>query len=178
ELLAMGVIAGVVAFEVSSMIRSRDPRSRNLPELRTERAVFEVHPGPAQVTAESSDGDVRRDVDLSIVVDGKVSPLVLGPSALGPGSRCLHAAVPLSVDDATLNATITMCAETVRDALRVELSAPPDPRMNGHAFALQAELMSEGQVVFVAGVGQLADSATVSGSSLLLDTEPHAIAIT
>jgi len=43
--------------------------------------------------------------------------------------------------------------------------------------ALRAELASEGQVVFVPGVGQLADRATVSGGALLVGTEPHPIAI-
>ena len=55
--------------------------------------------------------------------------------------------------------------EVARDALVVELAAPPTalPVLVGHTVALRAELSSEGQVVFVSGVGQIADRATVSG---------------
>src|SRR5579884_2173697 len=181
ELLAMGVIAGLVAFGLAYATRPRGkakapPRAPTV--LETRGAVFELHPGAAQLTVRSRDGAVSRDLDLSLVLDGTPHPLVLARDDVRPGLDSLRAAVPMPLGDGVVEAQLELRADPARDALTIDVTAPPSPEAAGHTVALRADVASEGQVVFVSGVGQLADRATVTGGALLVDAEPHPIALT
>jgi hypothetical protein len=175
----MGVIAGLVAFGLALAGRphsaSRAPQ-RAPNALEAQRTAFDLHAGAARLTVRSKDGAFTRDVDLALVVDGVTRPLALGREDLRPAGDVLRAQFPVALDDsASIDATLELHADVARDALVVDLAAPPTalPVLVGHTVALRAELSSEGQVVFVSGVGQIADRATVSGGALLVDAEPH-----
>src|SRR5690242_13270340 len=80
ELVAMGVIAGLVAFGLAFATRPHGtrrvaPRPANV--LEGHAATFEIHPAAAKLTVRTRDGALHRDLDLALVVDGVVRPLVL-----------------------------------------------------------------------------------------------------
>jgi hypothetical protein len=180
ELLAMGVIAGLVAFGIAystrpgGVIRAPAPPR---PPLSTAGAIFELHPGASQLTVASRDGIVSRDIDLALTVDGASHPLALARGDVDAGADSLRATVRVPIGDATVDAELELRVDPEHDALSLVLTAPPGPETAGHEFALRAELSSEGQVVFVPGVGSIADRITVSGGALLVASEPHPIAI-
>jgi len=180
ELVAMGVIAGMIAFGLAYAARPhgvvRAPtRAGTL--LDTRGASFELHPGTARVTLRSRDGAVSRDVELSLVVDGAARALAIARDELRPVAGGLRASVPVPVGDATVDATLELHVDPAADAISILLSARPNAVEAGHTVALRAELPSDGQVVFVSGVGQIADRALVTGAALLVDSEPHPIGV-
>lgn len=176
----MGIIAGLVAFGLAYATgphRPGAPRARTTPILETANATFELHPGASQLTVRSHDGAVSRDVDLAVLIDGVRHPLALSRDDLQSGADSLTATIPLPLEDSTIEARLELRADRGHDAAVLELEAPSEGDTNGHSLALSAELTTEGEVVFVAGVGQIADRTTVSGSSTLLDSDPHPIAV-
>ncbi len=176
----MGVIAGLVAFGLAyatrpgAVTRTRAPPR---PPLSTPGAVFELHPAASQLTVRSRDGLVSRDIDLTLVVDGTARPLALARGDLHAEADAVRATVSVPIGDTTVDAELELRVDPPRDALTVVMTAPPSPETAGHEFALRAELSSEGQVVFVPGIGPIADRATVSGGALFVASEPHPIAI-
>ncbi len=175
----MGLIAGLVAFGLAYMTRPRGappPAPHLLNLLETRGAAFELHPGAARITVLSRDRRLSRDIDLALVVDGVARPLVLGPDDLHPYADSLRITVPVAIGDAMVDTDMNLHVDPERDVLAMAVTPPPGFAEGGHTLALRAEVASAGQVVFVAGVGQLADRATVTGSSLLLDTDPHPMA--
>ena len=180
ELVAMGVIAGMIAFGLAYAARphgvARAP-TRAGTVLDARGASFELHPGTARVTVRSRDGAVTRDVELSLVIDGAPRAVSIARDDLRNVPSGLRASVPLPLGDATAEAMLDLHVDPAADAISISLSADPKDVAPGHTIALRAELPSEGQVVFVSGVGQIADRALVTGGALLVDVEPHPIGI-
>ena len=105
ELIAMGVIAGMIAFGLAYAARPhgvvRSPvRAGTVLETRT--ASFELHPGTARVTVRSRDGAVSRDVELALVVDGAVRSVAIARDDLRSVAGALRASIPIPVGDATI----------------------------------------------------------------------------
>src|ERR1700682_3308749 len=164
ELLAMGVIAGLVAFGLAYATRPHKAAkapARTPTLLETRGATFDLHLGAARLTARSRDRAVSRDLDLALVVDGTPSALAFARDNLRPGPDVLRATVPVAIGDETLDAQIELRVDAARDVLAINLTAQPRSEVAAHSVSLRAELASEGQVVFVSGIGQLADRATV-----------------
>jgi hypothetical protein len=180
ELVAMGVIAGLVAYGLAFAIRPRGatkPAARAATLLETPGASFELHPGAGRVTVRSRDGAISRDVDLGLVVDGTLYPLALAREDLRPSPGSLRATVTIPIGDATVEAQLELHADGPRDALAIDVTGPPEGALEGHRVAIRAELSSDGQVVFVPGIGQIADRASVSGASVFVEAQPHPIAL-
>jgi hypothetical protein len=180
ERLAMGLIAGVVAFGLAFLARpraTRTTRSRAAMTLETRFATFELHPGAAQITVRSRDRALGRDVDLALVVDGTLHPFAVAREDVHASTDSLRASIPVSTDDGAVDLVLELRVDRSRDALVVVADVPPGTEASVHTLALRAEFGSEGDVVFVSGVGQLADRATVSGRSLLVDTAPRPLAV-
>jgi hypothetical protein len=180
ELLAMGVIAALVAFWLAYSTRPGDVTRTTAPArppLSTHGAVFELHPAASQLTVKSRDGAVNRDIDLTVVVDGVSHPLALAREDVRTESNGVRASVPIPIGEANIDAELALTVDSAHDAITLSLTAPPAPESAGHDFALRAELSSEGQVVFVTGIGPIADRATVSGEALVVASEPHPIAV-
>jgi hypothetical protein len=176
----MGAIAGLVAFGLAYAARPQGlvrTQTRAGIMLETRTASFELHPGAARLTVRSRDGTVSRDVELALVVDGTARPLALSRDDLRIFAGAIRASVPVPIGDATVDATLELRADVSADVLSIALSAPPGASAASHAVALRVELASEGQVVFVSGVGQIADRASVTGEALLVDVEPHPIGV-
>jgi hypothetical protein len=179
ELLAMGLIAGLVAFGLSysggpggltkAPIRVRPP-------LATRGAIFDLRAGASQLTIHSRDGSVSREIDLAILVDGEAHPIALTRGNLRTEPDALRGTVPVPIGDATMDAQLELHVDPARDTLMIQLMGSPADSI-GHQFALRAELPSDGQVIFVSGVGTIADRASVTGGALLIDEVPHPIAI-
>jgi hypothetical protein len=180
ELVAMGVIAGLVAFGLAFATRSPGtvrPRPHAPNVVETRSVVFELHPGSARLTARTRDGAMSRDFDLALIVDDATQPLVLDRDELRATPDGMTATVPVPIEDGTVDATLVVHSDPARDAVTFDLTSPPGPALAGHSVALRAELSSEGQAVFVPGVGQIADTATVPGSALVVDAAPRAIGL-
>jgi hypothetical protein len=180
DVLAIGLIAGLVACGLGYAARphgiTRAPtRAGTL--LETRGASFELHAGSARVTVRSRDGTVARDVDLSLTVDGAPYPLTLARDDLRTVAGSLRTAVIIPAGDESIDATLELHADAASDLLSIALTARPSAASSAHTVALRAEMPSEGQVVFVSGVGQVADRATVSGGALVVDIEPHPIGV-
>lgn len=178
----MGAIAGLVAFGLAYATgprRAATPRPRATPILETANATFELHPGASQLTVRSHDGAITREIDLAVLIDGERHPLSLARDDLRFGPDSLTATIPLVIGDSTIEAALKLRADRARDAATLELEIRGDTGASAseHGVALSAELTSEGEVVFVSGVGQIADRTTVSGNATLLDSEPHPIAV-
>jgi hypothetical protein len=180
ELVAMGVIAGLMAFGLAYAARprgaARAPTHAGT-ALQTRIAIFELHPGAARLSLRSRDGAVRRDIDLSLVIDGAVQSLALARDDLRSVAGALRATVPLAISDASVEGTLEFRADSTLDAVSVVLLGRAGLSTGVHTIALRAELPSEGQVVFASGIGQLADRASVTAGALVVDTEPHPIGI-
>jgi hypothetical protein len=180
ERLAMGVIAGLVAFGIAYWTRPRGgsvQRAHMTTLLEARGATFELHPGAAQITVRSRDGSMSRDVDLMTVVDGAPQPFIFARDELHGGADYVRTTVPITIDDVTVPLALELRVDRARDVLSIDLAAPASLQASNHSVALRAELPSGGDVVFVSGVGQIADRATVSGPMLLVDAEPHPLAI-
>jgi hypothetical protein len=180
ELVAMGIIAGLVAFGLAFATRSRGTvrvQARVPNVVETRGVLFELHPGSARLTARSRDGGLSRDFDLTLVVDGATQPLTVDRDQLHTTADGVTATVPVPLGEGTLEATLALHADPPRDAVTLDLTPPPGSELAGHTVALRVELSSEGQVVFAAGVGQIADRATVTAGSLVLEAPPRAIGV-
>jgi hypothetical protein len=176
----MGVIAGLAAFGLALATRTRGTVRvpvRAADTLETRGATFELHPAAARLSVRSRDGTLSRDLDLALVVDGDTRPLALDRDGLHVTPDGLRASVPIAIEDATLEAALEIHTDAARDALLVDLIADPGVAVAGHTIALRAELSSEGQTVFVPGVGPIADRTTVTGGALLVDADPHPIGL-
>jgi len=178
ELVAMGVIAGLLAFGVAYATRphgaTRAP-ARAATLLDGRSAIFELHAAAGRVTVRSRDGALSRDVDLAIVVDGEAHSISIARDDLRPSPDALRAAVPVPLGET--EASLELRIDPARDALSLQLVVHAGAEAAGHSIALRAEMSSEGQVVFVPGVGQLADRASVTGGSLVVDADPHPIGV-
>ncbi len=96
ELVAMGVIAGLVAWMLAyanrpHVARRTAVRAANVLDARD--ALFELHPGAARLTVMSRDRSLSRDLDLALVVDGASRPLVLGHDDLHASGDAVRADV-------------------------------------------------------------------------------------
>ncbi|HEY5241133.1 MAG TPA: hypothetical protein VIJ22_06705, partial [Polyangiaceae bacterium] len=153
ELVAMGIIAGLVAFGLAFATRTHGTARapvRSQTGLETRIAAFELHPAAAKLSVRSRDGALSRELDLALVVDGTTRPLVLDRDELRVTPDGLRATLPISVGDTTVDATLELHSDVPRDALLVDLVAAPGALMaigGEHSIALRAELSSEGQVV-------------------------------
>jgi hypothetical protein len=181
ELIAMGVIAGLVAFGLTFATRprgvTRGPQ-RVATVLEARGARFELHPGAGRITVRSRDGSVARDIDLSVVVDGAPFPLVLARDDIRAAADSLRASARVAPEgSASFDVNVELRVDVARDALLIGLAVDDAALFGDHTLSLRGELSSDGQVVFVTGVGQVADRASVSGSTLLVDVEPHPIAL-
>jgi len=176
----MGAIAGLVAFGLAYATGPRPPgapRPRATPILETANATFEIRPAASQLAVRSRDGSVGRDIDLALLVDGARRPLIFSRDDLRPGPDSLGVTFPISLGDSTIDGKLELRADRGRDAATLELQVSSQEAVSGHSLALSAELTSEGEVVFAAGVGQIADRTSISATATVLDTEPHPLAV-
>jgi hypothetical protein len=180
ELVAMGVIAGLLAYGLAFAARPRGaprPPTRISTVLSTRSAVFELHPGPGRLSIHPRQAGASRDVDLAIVVDGVSQDVHCGRDAVRPGPGSLRATVPIVVDDVPASVELVLRVDEAHDAVNVELTDVPDEVRASHAIALRAGLSSDGQVVFVPGRGPVADRVTLSAVSVVIEGAPRPLAI-
>lgn len=185
ELLAMGLIAGLVALGLGlanrpHAIRRPPTRAANLLDARD--ALFELHPGAGRLEVQSRDRALSRDLDLALVVDGVSRPLVLGRDELRYSGDVMRATFAVTFGEpgngaSTVDVTLELHPDVARDALDIDLLAPPELQQQGHTLGLRVELSSDGQVVFASGIGQIADRAQVTAGALVVDADPHPIGI-
>src|ERR1700735_3425619 len=156
ERLAMGLIAGLVAFGLAYMTRpgGAGRTHKHVPNaLESRSATFELVPGAAQLAVRSLDGKLSRDIDLEVVVDGAARPLVIGradmhPSADGTGAPgatgapAIKVTFPLTVDDAIVDADMELRVDRLRNVLDITLAPPAGFLEAGATLAFGADLAS------------------------------------
>ncbi len=180
KLVTTGLVIAVATYALTSMIRprARRPAAEGSATLTATNALFELHPDTPQLTIRSKDRTVGRDVSLALLVDGAPHPLVLARNARRTDPDALSATATAILGDTTVEFPVELRVDAPRDGIAITATAPLAAELSGHTFALEADLASDAQTIFVAGIGPIADRATVSGTSLTVDTEPHPIAIT
>jgi hypothetical protein len=179
KLVALGLVAGVAAYLLTSALRPglRHTPAESSATLSDATASFEFHPEAPQLTIRSRDRAVGRDVSLALIVDGTPHPIALAQIPRRADPDALAATAAAVIGDSTIEFPIELRLDSAHNAIAITAAAPPAVDLGGHAFALQAEMVSDSQIIFVAGVGPVADRATIVGSSMTVDTEPHPIAI-
>jgi hypothetical protein len=175
--LVLGVIA---ALSACTLVYALRPRAHSAAPARervfeTPGVHFHFNPGSGELTVSSRDGANGFDVDLALVVDGEPRSLTLAGEDIRNSADALRASAHVLIGGARVDVGVELRADPARDSLSVGLSVPS--AAIGHGVALRAELGSGGQVVFVSGVGQIADRGGVSGHALLVDSEPHPLGI-
>ena len=172
-------VSVIAALTVGALVYALRPRAPSVPArervFETPGARFQFNPASGGLTLTSRDGANGFDVDLVLVVDGEPNSLTLSGADIHNGTDTLHASAHVVIGSATIDVGIECRANAAKDSLSLELSLASGA--TDHSVALRAELATGGQVVFVSGVGQLADRAGVSGSALLVDSEPHPLGI-
>src|SRR5579863_7362410 len=174
--IAAGVVAGAVAFALAHATRP-SARVAGSVVLDAGGARFDIHSSGADLVVSSQDGSVSFDVELNIVIDGAARPLTLRTFRSGVRGVSASGTMQVATSDGSVDATVDMRVDRAHDALTVSLVGPPSLSEEGRNVSLSAELSSGGRVTFVAGVGQLADRANVTGRALLVDSEPHPLAV-
>jgi hypothetical protein len=174
--IAAGVVAGAVGFALAHATHPL-PRVAGSVVLDAGGARFDIHSSGADLVVSSQDGSVSFDVELNIVIDGAARPLALRTFRSGVRGVSAGGTIQVATSDGSVDATVDMRVDRAHDALTVSLVGPPSLSEEGRNVSLSAELSSGGQVTFVAGVGQLADRANVIGRALLVDSEPHPLAV-
>jgi hypothetical protein len=119
---------------------------------------------------------VGAELGLFVVVDGTRHPLALARDSTTAEADSLHAPLRIEHGSDVPELDVSVRVDRRLDALTFSLDGPR-ASVEGHTISLATELGSEGQVVFVSGVGQLADRATVSGHALLIDSDPHPLSL-
>jgi hypothetical protein len=177
----MGALAGLIAFGIAYAMRHGGDgwggRGGSGSKMASVVAEFSVHPGGDGFTVQSSDGTVRREVDLVLLVDDVPRPLALGRSEIQTGGGGWTGSFTIALGDRTVDASLAIAVDRVNGALALDLRVAGADLPEPHTFALRAEMPSEGQVVFVSGVGELADRGTVNGTALVVDADPHPIGV-
>jgi hypothetical protein len=180
DLLAMGTIAGLLAFGLAYVMRGGvgDEARSGASRLDTHGVAFSLHAGAGRLSVRSQDGSVSREVDLSIVVDGVARPVEIGREQMRGNEReGLTASFPVSIEDGTAEAELRFAPEAENDVLDVELRVRPGTVAGEHTVALRMETPALGAPAFVAGVGEVADRASVTGSAVVLETEPRPLGL-
>jgi hypothetical protein len=178
ERVATGVIAGLVAFVLACAARPHagDVSSVGPSSLGSHSAIFSLRYVGSPLSLASRDGATTRNVDLSVVLDDKRVPIALTPGSLRDASGAVTATFPVALDGATFDAKLELRIDGSRDAATVKVTLPKGATSAPHRIAVRGEFPGDAEGVFVAGVGQVAERATVTGGSLLLDLAPHPIA--
>jgi hypothetical protein len=178
ERIAVGVAAGLFACALAYLWRaharpSPSPTSRALVTLWGR---FALSSDGSQLTVRSRDGSLSRVVGLQLVVDGDPRPLGLEREGLIGDRDSIRGRIRVPEGDGALEAELEVRADRALDALAITLRVP-EGADGTHSLRLRTDLQSEGQVVFVSGVGPVSDRANVSGHALLVDAEPHPLGI-
>ncbi len=191
----MGAMAGLAAFGLAYATKPlhgvRAP-VRSGTALETPGVVFDFSAANGQLRVRSRGRRFRTRTSpwRSSSTAVAVQPVALSrddvrrtPATSTTATDLLRAAVTLHAGDAAIEGTLELRAEPTSNSLAIELrtdaggEASGDGGVEGHTIALRAELEAEGHVVFVPGVGQIADGAAVTGGALVVDAEPHPVAI-
>ena len=171
EVVALGIIAGLVAFAFTQGLAPRPAgrsSARSATEFETSTASYDLRFAAGQLVARSRDGLVSRDIDLAVVVDGAVTPLSFARDDVRVADGVLRARVRGVQGESELSTTLTMRIDAANGALALALESSADEPKGDHSIALRAEIPSEGQAVFAPGLGSIADRASVTSPSLVV----------
>jgi hypothetical protein len=125
----------------------------------------------------SADGALTRAINLFLVVDEGIQPFDLATWTVQDEPTGIRALVPVALGGPNPLADVEIRADAARDAITVRLAPPEGPEARSHRFALGATTASEDSGIFVSGVGSVSERATVSGDVVVLESDPHPVAI-
>jgi hypothetical protein len=175
---AVASIAALLPIALGCTSKPSPPAASSTTQtLRTADASFELRVQPPLLTISTSDGFLSQELDLSLVIDEGDQSLDLSAHPLEVHPDGIRAVVPITLEGAKVDADLELRADTTHDAVVARLGIPASPGARSHRFALRASTASDNSIVFVSGVGTVSERANVSGDAVLLDTEPHPLAI-
>jgi hypothetical protein len=117
---------------------------------------------------------VNRAVDLALIVDATSRPIVLSSNDMRVAPDSIEATLPVSVGSQTVDLRLQM--ETALDGAAVTLRVSAPASLPG-TTALQALLTSDPDGVFVSGIGQITDAASVSGRALFTGSQALSVGV-
>jgi hypothetical protein len=178
ERILIGAVASVLALGLTCATREPVPARARPPDIfRTPHVTFTLHTAAPLITVSSADGARSDDVDLALVVDEAVQPIVLAGRVWQAEPDGLRVRVPVELGSDRVDADLEVHVDVSHDALVVQLALPVNREARMHRFALRAELAAEASSLFVSGVGAIAERARVAGRALVLEGDPHPLAI-
>ncbi|HSY21208.1 MAG TPA: CehA/McbA family metallohydrolase [Polyangiaceae bacterium] len=129
------------------------------------------------LTVSAADGARSDDIELAVVVDESVQPIVVASMAMQLEPEGVRARIPIALEGSRFDVDLEMHVDIAHDALVAQLALPEIRQIGGHRLALRAELAADAATLFVSGTGTVAERAKVTGAALVLDTDPHPLAI-
>jgi len=176
QMIALG---GAVSFLV---VRGCASRRAELPArapalaLAARNVTFTLHPGPeSRITLRTLDGQLERDLALSVLVDGMPHALDVDKTQLRFEATTVTGPARIDMGDSDLEVMLTL--HVVRDADALVASAsfvnPSDRAIN-----LRLEVPTQGRPAFISGVGSLGDVGVVSGRLVTLETDTSVLGLT
>jgi hypothetical protein len=179
RLVAIAALGGAVSFLV---VRGCASRRAELPArapalaLAARNVTFTLHPGPeSRITLRTLDGQLERDLALSVLVDGMPHALDVDKTQLRFEATTVTGPARIDMGDSDLEVMLTL--HVVRDADALVASAsfvnPSDRAIN-----LRLEVPTQGRPAFISGVGSLGDVGVVSGRLVTLETDTSVLGLT
>jgi hypothetical protein len=179
RLVAIAALGGAVSFLA---VRGCASRRAELPArapamaLAARHVTFTLHPGPeSRITLRTLDGQLERDLPLSVLVDGMPHALDVDKTRIRYEATSVTG--PAHIDMGDVNLEILLTLHVVRDADALVASASfvnPSDR----AISLRLEVPTQGRPAFISGVGSLGDVGAVSGRLITLETDTSVLGLT
>jgi hypothetical protein len=179
RLMAIAALGGALAFLAvrgCASPRPELPARATTPALAARNVTFTLHAGPEpRISLRTVDGQLERDLALSIEIDGVAHTLDVDRSQLRFETDSVSGPTRVDMGDSDLIVSLTLRVERDADALFVSAS-PTSPSES--AIALRLEVPTQGRVAFVSGIGPVADLGAVSGRPVTLETEASVLGLT
>jgi hypothetical protein len=176
-LLVLGIWYSATSNKAHSL--DEDARRPTIARLGTKPVTFDFHPVTGLLSVRSTDNLFARDLQLSLVVDGEVRPLVVARQDVRARGRDLFgAAVPVEAGEDSFTAMLDLRVDGPSDALVAKLTVVADKLSAPHEVALRMDLPVDTMHAFVHGVGEIADLGNVMGKYVVVDDPLHPVGVT
>lgn len=153
-------------------------RAGEVTTLAGPLARYTLRPTSGRVEIETPDGASRLDLDMSLVVDGVERPLVMRRADVHlKDKNTLAGELPIELGDERATGTFELRMDPTSDVVTASLSVLHEAGSSAHSYALRTSVAPEGRTVFVPGVGEVNDIASVEAKTVTVDDDVHPFAL-
>ncbi len=175
-----GLVALALAFGAQRGRRAVPTAARagEVTTLAGPAARFTLHPTTGRVEVETVDGASRLELDLSLVVDGLERPLVMRRADVHlKDKNTLAGELPIELGDERATGAFELRIDPTSDVVTASLAVLHEAGSSAHSYSLRTSLAPEGRAIFVPGVGEVSDVASVDGKTVTVDDDVHPFAL-